>query len=99
MRYDNIKVLTDSDTKIKYLRGVKYPSIDYDNNDIYVITNIGDRLDLLANEYYGNIDFYWMILVANNLPGDSIFVAPNLQLRIPVNTTKILQDFDLLNEI
>jgi len=99
MRYDNVDILTDPDTKRKYLRGVKYPAIQFDNNDIYIITVAGDRLDLLSNDYYNNVDDYWIIISANNLPGDSIFVTPNTQLRIPIRTSEAKLAFDTLNEI
>ena len=99
MRYDNVQTLTDADTGVKYLRGVKYPAIPFDDNDIYIISVAGDRLDLLSNDYYGNVDDYWIIISANNLPGDSIFVKPNTQLRIPVRTTEAKQAFDTLNQI
>lgn len=99
MRYDNVQILTDPTTKRKYLRGVKYPAIPFDDNDIYIITVAGDRVDLLSNDYYGNVDDYWIIISANNLPGDSIFVKPNTQLRIPVRTVEAKQEFDRINEI
>ena len=99
MRYDNVKTLTDAETGVKYLRGVKYPPVPYDDNDIYIISVAGDRLDLLSNDYYNNVDDYWIIIAANNLPGDSIFVKPNTQLRIPVRTTEAKQAFNNLNQI
>ena len=99
MRYDNVQVLTDPETKRKYLRGVKYPAIDFDDNDIYIISVAGDRIDMLCYDYYGNTDDYWIIMSANNLPGDSLFIKPGLQIRIPVKTTKAKQDFDTLNQL
>ena len=47
MRYttkDIIQTLTGT----KYLKLKKYPNIPLSEDDIYVITTIGDRLDLLA---------------------------------------------------
>ena len=99
MRYDNVKILKDGNTGTTYLRGVKYPPVPYDDNDIYIISVAGDRLDLLSNDYYNNVDDYWIIISANNLPGDSIFVKPNTQLRIPVRTTEAKQAFNNLNQI
>ncbi len=99
MRYDNVEILTDPETKRRYLRGVKYPPIPFDDNDIYIITVAGDRVDSLSYDYYGNVDDYWIIISANNLPGDSIFVRPNTQLRIPVRTVEAKEEFDRLNEI
>ncbi len=99
MRYENITILKDSGTGKRYYRGVKYPSIPYSDNDVYIITVFGDRLDVLAQEYYGNISDYWILQCANNLPGDSIFVAPNTQLRIPLNIISIKQSYNVLNKV
>ena len=43
-RYRNIKTLRNTQG-IEYYRGTKYPEIPLSENDIYVITVTGDRLD------------------------------------------------------
>lgn len=99
MRYDNITILKDSITNRRYYRGSKYPPIPYNDEDIYIISVYGDRLDILSQDYYGTIDDYWIILTANNLPGDSLFIPPGTQIRIPFDTASIKTAYDNLNLI
>ena len=58
-----------------------YKNIPETETDIYVITQWGDRLDLLANEYYGNSHLWWYIAKANNLKYNNL--PEGIQLRIP----------------
>lgn len=98
MRYNNVEILKDA-KGIRYYRGVKYPRIYPSDNDIYIITAFGDSLDVISEDYYQNVDDYWIIAIANGLPGDTRFVLPGTQLRIPVNTERIKIDFKKLNNI
>lgn len=98
MRYDSIQILKDSAGR-RYYRGVKYPRIYPENNDVYIITAYGDSLDVLSYDYYKTVDNYWIIAVANGLAGDTRFVPPGIQLRIPSNIQQILLDFNSLNNI
>jgi nucleoid-associated protein YgaU len=67
-------------------------------NDIYVITTVGDRLDLLAQQYYGDSSLWWVISIANeDLPQDSLFISVGTQLRIPIDLATILSDYETLN--
>ena len=58
-----------------------YNSIPKEDGDVYVITTIGDRLDNLANQFYGDINLWWYIAKANNLKFMTIPVGT--RLRIP----------------
>ena len=68
-------------------------------NDIYVITDFGDRLDLLSNQFYQDITLYWIIAIANpnKLNLGSINIPPGTQLRIPTDIVGVLQSYNLLN--
>lgn len=99
MRYTGAQILKDSSTGIRYYRGVKYPSIPYDNNDTYIVVSFGDRLDLIAYDYYGSVDDYWILMAANDIPRDSIFPPPGTQLRIPFDTATAKLLFNELNEL
>ena len=83
-RYVNTYVVTDREGLNKGLsrRLTKYyRTIPERDTDIYVITQWGDRLDLLANEYYGDPHLWWYIAKANNLKFNNL--EPEVQLRIP----------------
>jgi hypothetical protein len=92
MRYDtkNIKRLDDGKRVLKTTIPKSIPKRD---DDIYVITQETDRLDLLANEYYGDSRLWWIIAQANNINGVNIGLDAGVQLRIPKNK------FDVINNI
>lgn len=82
---------------VRYYQTNIYPDIPFSDNDIYVITTVGDRLDLLANTYYKDSTLYWIIASANNLPGDSMFPPLGMQIRIPVNVSEVIKQYNLAN--
>lgn len=97
-RYQNVSIIKNS-KGIRYYRDSKYPRIPLSVNDIYVITTVGDRFDLLALQYYGDSSLWWIISVANeNLKQDSLYIAPGTQIRIPNNYSEILISYKILNQ-
>jgi hypothetical protein len=99
MRYNKNVVNKTPDGK-RYYKGKIYPDVPYLASDYYIITTIGDRLDTLADDYYGNSELWWIISVANNnITKGSIFPPPGIQLRIPIDANYVLQLFDELNSI
>jgi hypothetical protein len=98
-RYQNIKLANSAISGSQYYLNNIYPDIPLSNNDNYVITVLGDRLDLLAFDFYGDTSFWWVIASANELPGDSLYTEPGMQLRIPVDLSGIVNDYKLVNTI
>lgn len=92
MRYD-IKNIKKLDNGKRVLKTSIPKSIPKRDDDIYVITQETDRLDLLANEYYGDSRLWWIIAQANNINGVNIGLEAGVQLRIPKNK------FDVINNI
>ena len=80
IRIENIKVKRNPNNK-KYYKPLRYPEIPLSIDDIYVITSEGDRLDLLANQFYNNVDYWWVIANANNLT--TLNVKPGMKMLIP----------------
>lgn len=72
----------------------KYPSIPKSNSDIYIVTQTGDRLDTLANQFYGDSSLWWIIATANNLHDVGFGVADGTILRVPENYTDIVSQFN-----
>jgi len=65
-RYENIKTI------LKTGKGKVYDStllsyVEPTDTDIVILTTMGDRLDLLANEYYSDSTMWWVIALKNNL--------------------------------
>ena len=65
-----------------------------------VTTTHGDRLDLLANQFYNDVKLWWIIATANRniIRKDSYSLKPGLEIRIPFNINKILSDFEQINK-
>jgi phage tail protein X len=98
-RYQNIQIVKTDSTSDRYYVNNIYPEIPYSENDSYVITVLGDRLDTLAFNFYGDTSLYWVIATANALPGDSIYLDPGSQLRIPSNMMGIINDYKSINVV
>ena len=83
-----------------YYRDVKYPEVSESPNDIWVITEWGDRLDILANQFYQDVTLYWIIAIANPnyIKFDSLFIKEGIQIRIPTDTSEILRSYNRLNQ-
>jgi hypothetical protein len=97
-RYDNNIILVTPQGK-PYYRGKQYPNIPLSETDVYVITTIGDRLDSLAYSYYNDVNYWWVIAVANNnVTNGSMFPAPGIQLRIPTKLSNVLKLFNQFNQ-
>jgi hypothetical protein len=97
-RYTYSTLQTESSTKKKYLGSTIYPKIKASDNDLYVISEVTDRLDLLAHKYYGDRTLWWIIAVANNINDASFYVKEGIQLRIPSDISKILNDLEKINK-
>ena len=97
-RYTYSTLQTESSTKKKYLGSTIYPKIKASDNDLYVISDVADRLDLLAHKYYGDRTLWWIIAVANNINDASFYVKEGIQLRIPSDISKILNDLEKINK-
>ena len=82
-----------------YLGRTRYPQIRPSENDIYVITEWGDRFDQLAFQFYGDVSMWWIITTENpnKRGGLSMFCPIGVQLVIPQNINQIINDFDQLN--
>lgn len=96
-RYQNIEVTKQQSTGERYYVNNIYPEIPLSNNDDYVIATLGDRLDLLALDFYGDVTLWWIIASANSLPGDSLYLEPGVQIRIPANLPGIINNYKLVN--
>ena len=84
----------------QYYKAIKYPEIPLSPSDLYVVTTVGDRLDNLANQFYKDVDLWWVISTAN--PGiirrDSFNLKPGLEIRIPTSISAIKKQFATINK-
>jgi len=96
-RYDNTTILKTQQNR-PYFKGKFYPNIPLSENDVYVITTVGDRLDSIANSYYNDATLWWIIAAANNnATKGALYPAPGTQLRIPMDINNVLNLFKQFN--
>lgn len=83
-RYKNVRRLKDDKTGKVFHETVPQTFVTESENDQYItVTNITkNRLDIIANEYYGTANYWWVIAQANYII-DPFDVPVGTQLRIP----------------
>jgi len=80
-RYQYNKILIDENNK-KYFSTNILPNFPNSEDDTYIITYKGMRLDIVSYNYYGDSTMWWIIASINN-NYDSIYIKEEKQLRIP----------------
>lgn len=83
-RYLVNKRFRDSRDRV-YLANTLYPDVPVSEDDWYVITTAGDRYDVLSQQFYSTMEFWWVIAVANGLPCDTLCPEIGIQIRIPAD--------------
>ena len=84
---------------VKKYKKIKYPNIPTSSSDLYIITQMGDKVDTLAYNYYKDSSLWWIIVKANPdiIRRDSFYLEPGLEIRIPSNTRTIITTFERIN--
>ena len=72
---DNVRIVSRLSTQF-------YPNLDT-TDDSVIISGMGDRLDILAKEYYGDESFWFVIARSNNLGRGTLNIPPGRLIRIP----------------
>ena len=82
-----------------YYKYSKYPVVPLSFDDIYIITKGEDRLDLLAEQFYKDVELWWVIAISNpdKIKRDSFFIKPGLQIRIPQDIQSIIDNYNRIN--
>ena len=75
-----------------------YPTIRRKNDDIFIRSKIGDRLDTLANKYYKNSGLWWIIAQANQIGKGTLVIEPGIQLRIPTDISDVMSELETENK-
>lgn len=90
-RYEKTPILSkskklDSDGTETYVRRrttTLYPTFLRSGTGTVILSQEGDRLDLLAKEFYGDQRMWFVIAKANNLGKGSFAVPPGIPISIP----------------
>ena len=67
------------------------------DSDIIHTVRPGERLDLLAYKYYGDVGLWWVISRANRLDPSDIGLDASTELRIPKEVGEVLRAYKSLN--
>ena len=93
-RYEDIvtHIRHNGDGKRRY-ETMYYINVPPKTSDIYIIAKQMDRLDNLASAYYDDPTYWWIIKMANSLPGGTLQIPAGTRIRIPfpLNETKLLE--------
>tara|TARA_R110002096_G_scaffold217371_1_gene405449 strand:+ start:82 stop:366 length:285 start_codon:yes stop_codon:yes gene_type:complete len=85
MRYIKSKNKKDIDTENRIKELPIYIDMEPSANDLYIKAIDGTRLDILSNQYYGTVKYWWVIALANKMGKGTLYVTPGYQLRIPAS--------------
>lgn len=96
MRYKNAKVKNDKNGKRYYVPTI-VPNIPIKDTDVFIYPREGDRLDTLAQKYYGDSNLWWIIAKANELNRGQIGLNPDVKIRIPTFINDILESVRISN--
>ena len=91
-RYYNNQTKKTFDGKTVY-RPKIYPNIPLRDDDVYVMTELGDRLDTLSYQYYKDPTLWWIIASANNIHDAPLSLVEGTILRIPEAYIDIIRKF------
>lgn len=95
-RYEYIRIVKNDEGRRFYTNNF-YPETLPTDQDIYLITVEGDRYDLLAAQYFGDVTLWWVIPSCNSLDCDTLYPVPGTQLRIPADLQQVLTAYKNIN--
>ena len=78
------KTTKNSKNQILRYETTIYKSVPEKDDDMYVITQHGDRLDNLAATFYGDSSYWWFIAHVNGI--STLNVPVGTSIRIPSST-------------
>ena len=85
-RYRDTTTILDTNGRRKKA-SIIYPIPPLTAADTYIRTTTVERIDLLANKFYGDLTLWWVIAAANGLGKGSLYVPADSIIRIPDAST------------
>ena len=83
----------------KIIPTVRLPKIPVKIEDYYAYTTRGDRYDTLAQTFYGDSSYWWIIAICNPLnSSDSLVPEIGTQMRIP-NKSRIPEILNIYSKV
>ncbi len=89
--------ISKTETGKRYYNTTLYPPIEETSHDIYIMTRKGERLDLLAEKYYGTVTAWPVLALANDLDVGTFKLHAGIQLRYPKTLSEFKFNLERLN--
>tara|TARA_B100001564_G_C20426903_1_gene572730 strand:+ start:26 stop:319 length:294 start_codon:yes stop_codon:yes gene_type:complete len=89
MRYKGVKLKKDLDGN-RVLSPSTVPNIPIKDTDVFLYPIFGDRLDTIAQRFYGDANLWWIIAKANEIGKGQIGLDLEKKLRIPTEIGDII---------
>ena len=96
MRYKNTPIRKDKNG-VRYYRPTIVPNIPITDGDQFVFPFDGDRLDSLAQRYYGDSNLWWIIAKANEGFKGNIKLKIGQKMIVPMHVGEIISELERLN--
>jgi hypothetical protein len=75
--------VVDTTKTIPYYKTTILSKIPTETLPFYYVSQDGDRLDIIANTFYGIPEYWWVIAKANKIANGSMAVVGGTRLLIP----------------
>lgn len=89
MRYRREKIVKDKNG-VRYYKPTIVQNIPLQDTDRFIFPLDGDRLDIIAQRYYGDSNLWWIIAKANEISNGQIGLDPEKKIRVPIDIENIL---------
>tara|TARA_B100000161_G_C33287523_1_gene297064 strand:+ start:251 stop:529 length:279 start_codon:yes stop_codon:yes gene_type:complete len=89
MRYRREKIIKDKNG-VRYYKPTIVQNIPLQDSDRFIFPFDGDRLDIIAQRYYGDSNLWWIIAKANEISDGQIGLDPEKKIRVPIDIENIL---------
>jgi nucleoid-associated protein YgaU len=95
-RYADTAIANDTTTGKRNYATTMFPTVPESDSDVFIVSRDGDRLDTLANRFYGDSTLWWIIGMCNGIT-DSLFIVPGTKLRVPTDIQLVLSYVKSIN--
>lgn len=94
-RYQILRVILDNQQR--YLETYNQVTIPESDDDTYHIVKFNEegRLDIIANDYYNNSSYWWILAIANEMI-DPFSFKKGIMLRVPPMSSVVKTENEVL---
>lgn len=83
---------------VQQYTSLNLPSFSETSDDIVINVSRGTRLDMLAQQFFGDATLWWVIAMYNNIGDASLYLRDDISyLRIPNDIQQVFNEIKSLN--